>query len=282
MQMSTQIDDSEVLYEIDDGIAVITFNRPEHRNGQTESMEALYLQHLRQADEDRDVRVVIVTGAGTTFCPGADMSYLTSVSDAAVLTRVPRPNCLYARTVRKPVVAAINGGCAGSGFLYALTCDVRIASSNAVFSTAFARRGLNAERAASWLLMRIAGEGVARELLLSGRRFDAEEALRLGLLTSVVEPGNALEATKVWAKDVNDNCSPVAMAMIKEQLADDAGRRYDEALVVAAEMSLDRLGSPELREGIRSFLEGHRPAFQPVGGRNDAWDDHDLEYQPFI
>jgi enoyl-CoA hydratase/carnithine racemase len=280
--MNTQIDTSEVLYEVDGGIAVITFNRPEHRNGQTESMEVLYLQRLRQADEDPEVRVVIVTGAGSTFCPGGDMAYLTNVSDAAVLTRVPRATCLFARTVRKPVVAAINGGCAGSGLLYALTCDVRIASSNSKFSTAFARRGLNAERAGSWLLMRIVGEGAARELILSGRRFDAEEALRLGLLTRVVEPGNALAAAKTWAQDVIDNCSPIAMAMIKAQFSDDSARDYDEALVAAAAMSLDRLGSPELSEGLRSFLEGKRPQFDPVGGRNDAWNDDDLEYQQFF
>src|SRR5262249_59262496 len=156
--------------------ALLTVNRPERMNGWTPELEAAYFALLDAGDADRSVRVLVVTGAGRAFCAGADMGRLKSLSTGEqLMTARPRPKT-HPLTIRKPIVAAINGACAGIGLLEALCCDVRIASREAKFTTALVRRGLIAEHGLSWILPRVVGLSDAVELLMSGRLLLRDEA----------------------------------------------------------------------------------------------------------
>jgi enoyl-CoA hydratase/carnithine racemase len=257
----------DVLYDVDEGVAVLRFNRPKRMNAETEELDVRYIELLRRADDDPAVRVVVVTGAGEAFCPGADLEWLSEIQRTGYPDGFPRPLERYALDVRKPVVAAINGACAGGGLVYALTCDLRFAASEAKISTAFARRGLVAERGMSWLLPRLVGTGTACDLLLSGRTVTGEEAARLGLVDRVVAPDLLMPTTMEWARDVARACSPSAMATIKQQLIADSGRDLTASLAGAADLLLGALTAPELREGIDSFVERRPPVFAPLPPR---------------
>jgi enoyl-CoA hydratase/carnithine racemase len=174
----------------DDGVLTLTFNRPERRNGWSEILATAYYDRLADADADPSVRAVVVTGAGKTFCPGADFERLQGMTDVVAVER--NPAFTTARGFRKPLIAAVNGGCAGVGLVQALFCHVRFAAEGARFSTAFARRGLIAEYGVAWLLGRLVGTGNAMDLLVSARTFDAAEAHRIGLVNRVV-PAHELE-----------------------------------------------------------------------------------------
>ena len=166
-------------------------------------------------------------------------------------------------TVRKPMVAAINGGCAGIGLVQALVCDVRFASSGAKLATSFARRGLPAEFASSWLLTRLIGTGRAMDLLLSARTITAEEAVALGLVNWMRPPDELLPAAVAYARDLALNCSPSSMAAIKAQVAADWHRTHDESLLDAVARVADPGGPPRLRRG-RLLLRRAPPAPVPV------------------
>src|SRR3954469_16739276 len=202
--------------ETSGGVATLTLNRPERRNGWSPELEAAYFAALDACDADDDVVAVVLTGAGSTFCPGLDTQRLSAVSSTG-LDLSGRPPVFRPRSFGKPLIAAVNGACAGIGLVQALMCDVRFAARGARFSTAFARRGLAAEYALSWILPRLIGVENALDLLLSGRTFDADEAHRLGLVSRVVEPETVLDAAREYARELARNCSPASMATIRHQ-----------------------------------------------------------------
>lgn len=258
------VDTDSVLVEIaDDGVAVLTFNRPERRNAWTPSMERRYYQLLDALAADERARVVVVTGAGKTFCPGVDSERLDDIAGKPLdyTGRVP-----FSRTFGfpKPLIAAINGGCAGVGFIQAMMCDIRFMSSSARMSTAFARRGLPAEQAISWLLPRIVGVERALDLLLSARTVDAEQALRIGLVGFVVTPDDLLATVLDYARDIAANCSPTSLAMIKHQVLTDLDVGYAEALGRAYRAMAFMADGKDFREGIDSFLDKRPPSFPPL------------------
>jgi len=258
------------LYEVHDGVAVVSFNRPERNNGMTGALELAYFARLAQAADDGDARAVVVTGAGRSFCPGADLANELGPGDEPLPnTKVPTT---FPLTIDKPIVAAINGGCAGVGLVQALQCDVRFAASQAKFTTAFARRGLIAEYGIAWLLPRIVGQSAATDLLLSGRVFDAAEALRIGLVSAVVDRDEVLATAVAYAKDLAANVSPASMATIKEQLRRYATASLEEAVADSNELMRQSTEGPDVREGVDSFLEGRPPAFRPLGeGTTYPW-----------
>ncbi|MEV8539629.1 enoyl-CoA hydratase-related protein [Streptomyces sp. NPDC051572] len=253
--------DDTVLWAVTDGVATITFNRPEAHNAQNPRLEQRYLDLLVRADDDPDVRAVIVTGAGRSFCVGGDVAVAQQVIDAGGWAKeIPHPMERFALAIRKPVVAAINGGCAGVGLVYAVTCDVRFAARGAKIATSFSRRGCVAERGLSWTLPRLIGQGHASDLLLSGRAIVAEEAERMGLVNRVVERDELMDVARAWAVDVAANCSPSAMATIKRQLLDDTHNDLPTALTQAGEHVMAATsGESDFREGFASFRE-NRPA----------------------
>ena len=246
----------------DDGVLTLTFNRPERRNGWSEELATAYYGRLADAAADPTVRAVVVTGAGRTFCPGADFQRLQGLTEGVEVDR--SPEFLAARRFRKPLIAAINGGCAGVGLVQALLCQVRFAAEGARFSTAFARRGLIAEYGIAWLLTRLVGTGNALDLLVSARTFDAAEAHRIGLVNRVLPADDLLPAARAYAADLAANCSPRAMAVITQQVLSAADSTFDEALDGAYRHMADFVGGPEMHEGVQSFLERRQPRFAPL------------------
>ena len=223
--------DDVVLSERRGAVALLTLNRPERLNAWTGELETRYFDLLDEAGADPEVRAIVVTGAGRGFCAGADMDMLQGIgADASGegARRAPsarRRQQWHTTTIPKPVIAAINGACAGIGLCQALMCDIRFAAAGAKFTTAFARRGLIAEHGISWILPRLVGPAGALDLLMSGRVFLAEEAAQLGLVNEVVEPEQVVDRALDYAADLAANSSPASMAVMKQQVYADYGRR---------------------------------------------------------
>jgi len=259
-----------VLYEQrDPGIALLTLNRPERLNAWNGELASRYFELLDQAAADAAIKVIVVTGAGRGWCAGADMDTLQSIgsgsasggSDAAAGGREQH----YTPTVPKPVIAAINGACAGIGMVQALMCDLRFAAAGAKFTTAFARRGLIAEYGMSWILPRLIGTSRAMDLLFSGRVILAEEAAQMGLVNEVVAPEHLLDRTLDYAADLAQNSSPTSISIMKRQVYADQMRGVAEATDDAIELMKTSLRRPDFKEGVASFLEKRLPQFAPLG-----------------
>ncbi|MFG2959415.1 enoyl-CoA hydratase-related protein [Streptomyces sp. NPDC048291] len=272
-----------VLYEVDeDGVATLTLNRPERRNAWSIPMENRFFALLDEAARNPVVRVVIITGAGRAFCPGMDMRRLEQNSQPGqslgLHARVP----MYVkRDMPKPLIAAINGACAGIGLVQALICDVRFAARGARFTTAFTRRGLAGEYNLPYVLPRVVGVENALDLLLSGRVFDADEAKALGLVSRVVEPDGLLDAARAYAREIARNCSPRAMAVVRHQVYGDLDRTFTDALARSYSAMEFFVGSPDFREGVASFTEKREPEFEglpPDFDPEDATRDAFLPY----
>jgi enoyl-CoA hydratase/carnithine racemase len=267
-----------VLYDVrESGVAVLTLNRPERMNGWGGGLASTFYTRLDDAEADPDIRAIVVTGSGRAFCAGADMGDLTTISNATVdgagqtdvSTLVGARHPHHVMTMRKPVIAAINGACAGMGLTMALVCDVRFAAAGAKFTTSFARRGLIAEYGISWILPRIVGHGVALDLLLSGRVFYAEEAAQLGLVNEVVAPDTLLPRAIAYAEDIAANCAPSSLAVIKQQVYADSMCDVFEASDRAEKLMHDSMRRPDFIEGITSFFEKRPPNFPPLKGEGE-------------
>jgi enoyl-CoA hydratase/carnithine racemase len=260
---------SEVVYtQVEDGVAVITLNRPDRLNAWTAEMEHAYFDSLEECGDSAEVRVIVVTGAGRGFCAGADMHDLQAIGDGSIdtagLERERRPQT-FPLTIEKPIIAAINGACAGIGLVQALMCDLRFAAEGAKLTSAFARRGLVGEHGIAWILPRLIGPANALDLLLSARVVLAEEAHGLGLVNRVIRPELLLERTLEYAHELAVNCSPASMATIKRQVYADLDRGLGEALAQADELMLASFAAADFQEGVTSFLQRRDPRFAALG-----------------
>jgi enoyl-CoA hydratase/carnithine racemase len=256
-----------VLAENNDGVLLVTLNRPDKLNAWTPVMEERFFGTLATADEDPSVRVVVVTGAGRGFCAGADLTALGSVDPSAITEADIHPSgkpISFALSMRKPVIAAINGATAGIGLVLALYCDVRFAAADAKFTTAFSRRGLIAEHGIAWLLPRVVGVSRAMDLLLSSRILLGEEAGRIGLVDHVLPVDEVLPAALAYARDLADNCSPQSMAIMKRQVCAALESDLDPARREAVALMLTSFGQDDFREGVLSHLEKRPPNFAPL------------------
>lgn len=253
-----------VLYEMEEGVATVTLNRPDALNAWTPQLGSAYFDRLEEADEDPEVRAIVVTGAGRGFCAGADFDYLHDVQESGEGgTPDPRPQSLP-RSLRKPVIAAINGPCAGLGFVMAMMCDIRFAAAGAKLTTAFARRGLIAEYGLSWVLPRVAGTSAALDLLLSGRVLLAEEAERIGVVDRTVGNDLLLADAQDYASDLARFSSPASMAAIKRQVYADLDQGLDAASADAQRYMEESFQRPDFGEGVDSFVERRDPEFPPL------------------
>lgn len=253
------------------GVLLLTLNRPERNNAWTPELEEAYFGSLLAAAEDPTVRVIVVTGAGKSFCPGLDALVLSESATAGKpITAARRWPMTVARLIPKPVIAAVNGAAAGLGFVQVAAADLRFASTSAKFATAFSRRGLPAEHSLSWLLPRLIGTGAAMDLLLSSRAIGAEEAKAIGLVNAVYEPDELLPATLAYAHDLAANCSPSSMAAIKGQVRLDLDRGAEEARLSAFVTVAELASQPDFKEGVASFVERRPPQFEGLARRVDV------------
>jgi enoyl-CoA hydratase/carnithine racemase len=255
-----------VLYEVQAGVATVTLNRPSSLNAWTPALGSAYFDRLQEADEDQRVRAIVVTGAGRGFCAGADFDYLREVSASGEGAEPDLRPQSFPRTLRKPVIAAINGPCAGLGFVMAMMCDIRFAAAGAKLTTAFARRGLVAEYGLAWVLPRVAGTSAALDLLLSGRTFLAEEAARLGVVDRLSEGGRGAADACAYATELALYSSPASMAAIKRQVYADLSQSLDAAYADALGYMEESFRRPDFGEGVNSFVERRDPAFPPLSG----------------
>jgi enoyl-CoA hydratase/carnithine racemase len=261
-----------ILYDVSDRIATITLNRPDRMNAWTAIMERDVRHAMEAAANDDNVRVIVLTGAGRGFCAGADMEALKGIDPNEVrrgegvafdMNRRADWQTRYAYypAIQKPVIAMLNGATAGIGLVHALYCDLRFAADSAVFTTAFARRGLIAEHGISWMLPRIVGHANALDLLMSARRVSAAEALRIGLVNRLFSPEKLREETYAYARDLADFVSPSAIAVIKRQVYDVPFQTLAEATIDANREMQIALKGNDFREGVASFVEKRPPRF---------------------
>ncbi|HEV7415533.1 MAG TPA: enoyl-CoA hydratase-related protein [Tianweitania sediminis] len=255
-----------LLQALDQGVLTLSINRPEARNAWNHDLEDALRAALLVADASSEVRVIILTGSGKTFCPGPDPKAISGgkshrrveVSDDDLGQRYS-----YMLALRKPLIAAINGAAAGVGLCLTLYCDLRFAAEHAKLTTAFARRGLPAEHGSAWMLPRLIGSMGAAELLMTGRVFTGREAGEMGLARTLPDDG-FLDAVQSFARDVATNCSPRSMMTIKRQLGLAWRQTLAEATQLANRETEASLGSADVKEGIAHFVEKRRAAFNPL------------------
>lgn len=255
----------------DGATAVITLNRPERMNALTKVLEAELRDAVEAAARDDAVRAIVLTGAGRAFCAGMDMDELEMLPPEDIRSEQwMRPYDMnrradyqtrysYFPAVPKPIICAINGAAAGLGLVMALYSDFRLASTNAVFATAFAKRGLIAEHGIAWMLPRIVGHANAVDLLLTSRKIDAAEALRMGLVGQVMPSETLLAGAMALARQLATEVSPRSLRVMKRQLWEAPYQGLGEAVALANAEMFTSIQSEDFREGVAHFQE-RRPA----------------------
>jgi enoyl-CoA hydratase/carnithine racemase len=258
---------SELLYEKDGPIATLTLNRPERMNAISGPMLAALSERLVEANADRDVRVIVLTGAGRGFCAGLDLGDASSgagiggggAMPATLDLRTAPPTVLH--SLDKPVIAALNGGAAGYGMDLALGCDIRIAARRAKLAAAFTKRGVLPESGGTWLLPRLVGWSKAAEIIFTGRTLDSQQCLELGLVSQVVEDDALPGAARALANEIAAN-APLAVQGAKRMMRMALSEPFDDHVHHVYLQLLPLFQSADFKEGVRSFLEKRDPKFQ--------------------
>ena len=269
-----------IRYDVADQVATITLNRPDQLNALTGDM-LVELQHaFGRAEGDENTVGILLTGEGRGFCAGADMQMLKNTSEGGArgsthaLGEVKRPGVdlgedfatgyAYLLTIKKPILAAINGPCAGLGFAIAMLCDMRFGSDRSMFTTAFANRGLIAEHGTSWILPRLVGPAHALDLLWSGRKVRAEEAQRIGLVNRIVPHEELLHEARGYLAMLAERSAPKSLMLMKQQVYKHLIKGLGESYKESDELMRDSLEHEDFREGVMSFLEKRAPQFSRV------------------
>jgi enoyl-CoA hydratase/carnithine racemase len=279
----------ETLYHVANRVATITLNRPDKLNAWTAVMEREVRSHMENAEQDAEVRVIVLTGAGRGFCAGADMSLLSAVAergpdqrdlddrdlddrlreqalrDGANRREGAAPDFQkkysYFPAIAKPVIAAINGPVVGLGLVITLYCDLRLASDASRFSTTFARRGLIAEYGMAWMLPRIIGIANALDLLFSARTIDAADALRMGLVNRVFPHETFLEKVQESAQELASAVSPRSLGIIKRQVYEAMSQPLAEAFDISVREMMACFRTEDFKEGVAHFVQKRPAAF---------------------
>jgi enoyl-CoA hydratase/carnithine racemase len=271
----------EIIYNVENGIAVIKLNRPDKLNAWTGKMEEELRTAMFAAEADGDVKVIVLTGEGRGFCAGADMGGLSSTASSTkeptleesrerMKGEPPRRDDIrddftekytYFPSIQKPIIGAINGACAGLGFVMSLYCDVRFAADNAKFTTAFARRGLIAEHGISWTLQRLVGVANALDLTLTARVVLADEAASMGLVNKVFPADTFWESVMAYAEEMANFVSPRSTRIMKKQIYDAQFQSLQEAILVANDEMFTSLRCDDFKEGVAHFVEKRAPQF---------------------
>ncbi|GEQ77484.1 enoyl-CoA hydratase [Comamonas testosteroni] len=265
-----------VLIERRGQIAVVTLNRPTRMNGIVKQLEFELRDAIESLDRDPGVRAIVLTGAGRAFCAGMDMEQVGNLGADDIrdvgymrpfdMNRRPdyQTRYSYFAASNTPIIVAINGATAGLGLVLALYADVRFASENAVFATAFAQRGLIAEHGVAWILSHIAGQANAVDLLISSRKINAAEALRMGIVNKVVPHEQVLDEAIAYATQVAETVSPRSVRVMKRQIWEANFQSLGEAIAYANEEMWHSFQQPDFKEGVAHFVEKRKPRFTQV------------------
>jgi 2-(1,2-epoxy-1,2-dihydrophenyl)acetyl-CoA isomerase len=242
-------------------VQTITLNRPDKMNAFNRALHAALREALKEA-RDPEVRAVVVTGAGRGFCAGQDLTEFGETGDVgAALRETYHPNMLAIRALEKPVIAAVNGACAGAGLSLACACDVRIAADNASFVPGFIGIGLIPDAGGSYFVHRLLGPARAFEWMTSGRKLSAAEALEWGLVSEVVPDDRLAERAAEWAAELA--AMPTRGIALSKRLFDNAPHAtLEEQLELEAQLQAAATGTEDFREGVNAFLEKREPQFK--------------------
>jgi enoyl-CoA hydratase/carnithine racemase len=271
------MDYTEIIYDVDEGIATVTLNRPEKLNAWTPTMEREYRHALSDAEGRDEVKVIIVTGAGRGFCAGADMATLSNLSsgkrtggattepEASPGKNNPREDFSkrysFVPAIGKPIIGAINGAAVGLGLIQTLYYDLRFASENAKIGTIFAQKGLVAEHGVSWLLPRIVGMGHAMDLILSGRIILAREAESMGLVNKVYPADELMDRVREYAKMLIATSSPRSHREMKREVWNAQFQDLGSSIEEANKDMVESFTCADFKEGVQSYLEKRPPQF---------------------
>ncbi len=252
----------DLLFSKEDGIGIITLNRPEKLNAYTLGMWDSIVRLMAEIGRDDEMKAVIVTGAGRAFCSGGDVSMFSASGEER--WRRPHPENYPATAFRrcdKPVIAAVNGYAVGAGFAAALACDFRIASEEAKFGAPFVKRGMMSDNGLSYLLPQVVGVQKALEMIMGGDMIDATEAQRLGLVLKVVPPEQLMPAALELGQRLAKG-APIALSMIKRAVYK-AQHSTLEATLEFESLGAARIRfTQDVREGVQAFFEKREPQFK--------------------
>ena len=273
----------EIKYEVNGPVATIRMNRPDYLNAFTSLMLAEIRHALARAERSEQVTGVVLTGEGRGFSAGMDMNSLSQSAQSGNnptqgdkeehLRADPgdpgmgpdfRVTYAYLLSLQKPLIAAINGPCAGLAFAIAMLCDMRYAADNAVFTTAFSQRGLIAEHGLSWILPRVVGPGRALDLLWSARRIDGLEAEKMGLVNQAMPREEVVPAARAYIQTLADTVAPISLKIIKQQVYRHLNMNLGEAMTETNRLMAESLQRADFKEGVTSFVEKRPPRFTPL------------------
>ena len=274
-------DYAEIIYEVDGPVATITLNRPDTLNALTDLTQAEVRHALESSERNGEVIGTVITGAGRGFCSGVDMNALGAMSEAGKrlgnahdeLAADPgnpdddpnyKSSPTYFLGLRKPLIAAINGACAGLGFSWATFCDLRFVDRSAKFVTSFSPRGLIAEHGTSWMLPRLIGPSNALDLFWSSRKFDGEEAFRLGYANRLCEEGECVADAQNYLREIAGTGAPNSIMMMKRQVYKHLNRELGPAMAESTVWMDESLARDDFKEGVASFVERRPPKFAPI------------------
>jgi enoyl-CoA hydratase/carnithine racemase len=231
---------TDILYDVSGPVATLTLNRPDRLNATTPRMMQEIRHAVDAAEKNADVVGIVITGAEF----GRGLTYLL--------------------TVRKPIIAAINGPCAGYGLSLAMFCDLRFTADGAIFTTAFSQRGLVAEHGQSWMLPRVIGPSRALDLFWSARRFDANEALALGVVNRVFPGDKLIVQTNAYIKELAEKCSPTSLMIMKQQVYRHLMMPLGASMKESDRLQAESVTRPDFGEGIASYTEKRAPNFARI------------------
>jgi len=269
----------EVIYSVEDGVAVVTLNRPDRLNAMTLVMAGEIRAAMQQATDDDEVRVIVLTGAGRGFCAGADAARLQSRASGEAVEQeetlpfvgaidggLNLPDAFAAKyawiaSVPKPVIAAVNGPAVGVGMVLPMFADIRFASDTARFGTAFSKRGLVPEYGLAWLLPRLIQPSKAFDLLYSARLVDADEALDMGMVDKVFPTNELMPAVMDYARELATAVSPRSNRVVKEMIYQGLDQGFDEAMEQCLAQMAEAQKSDDFREGIAAWKDKRVPNF---------------------
>jgi len=253
-----------ILYEIKEKIAQITFNRPENRNSMDKETMPAFVEALARVTDEKELRCLIITGSRQTFCSGADFKSLGIQEKSAIpqefLLEVYEP-FLKIQEIPIPVIAAMNGHAVGGGFGLALICDMRIANQDSKYGANFARLGIHAGMAVSYMLPRLVGLPLASELLFTGRLIDGKRAAEIGLANYALEQDGVVEKAWDMAREIS-SCAPAAVRLMKRSMLNNLDWNPRGAAEIESLYQSRTFAMEDSKEGIRAMLEKREPVFR--------------------
>ena len=254
-----------VLLEKEKNIAVITLNRPERYNAVNQDLVDGINNSLSIAENDEDIRAIVLTGNGKGFCSGADMSVfggeVSPEQRRDYIIEQYQPLMRQFFNLNKPIIGAINGTAAGVGAAFALACDLRVMSEKSAILYAFVNIGLGPDGGASWLLSRQVGYSKAFEIAISGKKVMGQECLELGLTNKIVENDEIVNDAIKWAKELA-NRPTLAIGIAKQDIAYSMDNDLNNTIAFEAERQISAFKSYDLKEGVTAFIEKRKPNFK--------------------